>query len=108
MAVKEGGMEDCYEKGMEIINSAACLPGHIYGMRRQYGDGEDSAKGVKMYLTVSSADTFRQNLIDSAEKTAKEMGAEFTASDAEGLWKNSLRRLKRLWMEAAMLFYAIR
>lgn len=58
------------------------------------GDGDSSAKGVKMYLTVSSADTFRQSLIDTAEKTAKEMGAEFTASDAEGSLEKQLAQIK--------------
>ena len=58
------------------------------------GDRDTSAKGVKMYLTVSSADTFRQILIDAAEKTAKEMGVEFTASDAEGSLEKQLVQIK--------------
>ena len=56
--------------------------------------GEDSAKGVKMYLTVASSDTFRQSLIDTAEKTAQEMGAEFTATDAEGSLEKQLAQIK--------------
>lgn len=42
----------------------------------------ESAKGLKMYMTVSIGDTFRVALMEEAEKTAKEMGAEITLVDA--------------------------
>ena len=55
---------------------------------------DDSAKGVKMYLTVASYDTFRESLINAAEKTAQEMGAEFVANDAEGSLEKQLAQIK--------------
>lgn len=82
------------KKVWKLLTALLVCLGIFTGCAGNTGDGEDSAKGVKMYLTVSSADTFRQNLIDSAEKTAKEMGAEFTASDAEGSLEKQLAQIK--------------
>ncbi len=70
-----------------------CL-GILTGCTGNTGGEDDSAKGIKMYLTVSSADTFRQTLIDTAEKTATEMGAEFAANDAEGSLEKQLAQIK--------------
>ncbi len=57
-------------------------------------DGSESAAGVKMYLTVSSADTFRQTIIDAADKCAKDAGAELTVKDAEGSLESQLAHIK--------------
>lgn len=54
----------------------------------------DSAKGVKMYMTVSSSDTFRQNLMDEAKKVAEEMGAEIKQVDAEGSLENQMAQIR--------------
>ncbi|MCD7825205.1 MAG: sugar ABC transporter substrate-binding protein [Clostridiaceae bacterium] len=51
---------------------------------------EESADGVKMYMIVSTADTFRQNLMDAAEAKAEAMGAEITIKDAEGSLENQI------------------
>lgn len=58
------------------------------------GGDDSSATGIKMYLTVSAADTFRQMLIDTAVETAEEMGAELVANDAEGSLENQLAQIK--------------
>lgn len=58
------------------------------------GDGEESAKGIKMYMTVSTADTFRQNLMDAAQAKAESMGAELTTNDAEGSLENQISQIE--------------
>lgn len=58
------------------------------------GADDESASGIKMYLTVSSADTFRQALIDTAKETAEKMGAEFVAKDAEGSLENQIAQIQ--------------
>lgn len=59
------------------------------------GSSDDSsAEGVKMYMTVSNADTFRQNLMDAAEKQAEKMGAELTTKDAEGSLENQIAQIE--------------
>lgn len=55
---------------------------------------DSSAKGIKMYLTLCSVDTFRQMLIDAAQETAEEMGAEFVAKDAENSLENQLEQIR--------------
>lgn len=57
-------------------------------------DKQESAKGVKMYLTVSSADTFRQALMDTAKEKAEAIGAEITLKDAEGSLENQLSQIQ--------------
>lgn len=47
-----------------------------------------------MYMTVSNADTFRQNLMDAAEKQAEKMGAELTTKDAEGSLENQIAQIE--------------
>lgn len=56
--------------------------------------GEVSGKGVKMYLTVSSADAFRTSLIEQAKKTAEEIGATLDVHDAEGSLENQLAQIR--------------
>lgn len=58
------------------------------------GEKQESAKGVKMYLTVSAADTFRQALMDVAKEKAEEMGAEITLKDAEGSLENQMTQIQ--------------
>ena len=59
------------------------------------GSSEDiSANGIKMYMTVSSSDTFRQNLMDEAKKLAEEMGAEIKLVDAEGSLENQMAQIR--------------
>lgn len=54
----------------------------------------ENASGIKMYLTVSTADTFRQTIIDSAKKHASEAGAELVVKDAEGSLENQLAHIE--------------
>ena len=59
------------------------------------GSGDDGkADCVKMYLTVSTADTFRQLIIDTAKQQAQKIGAEIEVKDAEGSLENQLSHIK--------------
>ena len=40
------------------------------------GDTAVNGKGVRIYVSLSQADTFRNTLIDAAKKTAEASGAE--------------------------------
>lgn len=56
---------------------------------------EESAKGIKMFMTASSADTFRQELMDIAKQKAEEMGAELIYEDAENSLEKQLAQIER-------------
>lgn len=61
---------------------------------KKSSDGEVSGDGVKMYMTVSVGDTFRNSLMETAKKTAEEMGATLDTHDAEGSLENQLAQIK--------------
>lgn len=66
----------------------------------------ENASGIKMYLTVSTADNFSvKTIIDSAKKHASEAGAELVVKDAEGSLENQLAHLEEAVMADMMLFY---
>ena len=75
-----------------IASLLLCI-GMLAGCGNSAGSSEDAA-GVKMYLTISSADTFRQTIIDAADKCAKDAGAELTVKDAEGSLESQLAHIK--------------
>lgn len=56
---------------------------------------EESADGIKMFMTVSTADTFRQMLMDTAKEKAESMGAELTFEDAENSLENQLAQIEK-------------
>lgn len=82
------------KKTIKLVTALVLCLSLITGCSGGGGTQDESAAGVKMYLTVSSADTFRQSLIDTAKETAEKMGAEFTAKDAEGSLENQLAQIK--------------
>lgn len=53
-----------------------------------------SGKGLKMYMTVSIADTFRTALMETAKETAEKMGASMELRDAENSLENQLAQIK--------------
>lgn len=55
---------------------------------------EVSGKGLKMYMTVSVGDTFRNALMETAKETAESMGATLELRDAEGSLENQLEQIK--------------
>jgi len=82
------------KKIYKIMTAMAVCASLLCGCAATAGADDESANGIKMYLTVSSADTFRQALIDTAKETAEKMGAEFVAKDAEGSLENQLAQIK--------------
>lgn len=58
------------------------------------GTQDPSAKGVKMYMTVSSSDTFRQALMDKSKEVAEQMGAEIKLVDAGGSLETQMEQIR--------------
>lgn len=57
--------------------------------------GSVNGKGVRILLTLSSADTFRTVLVNQAQKTAEENGATLDVFDAEGDLENQVAHIKK-------------
>lgn len=60
----------------------------------EVNEEEISADGIKMYMTVSSGDTFRNALMDTAKQTAEAMGATLDTHDAEGSLEKQLEQIQ--------------
>lgn len=58
------------------------------------GEGDISADGVRMYMTVSIGDTFRNALMDTAKETAEKMGGTIELRDAEGSLELQLQQIQ--------------
>lgn len=58
------------------------------------GSEDESASGIKMFMTVSTADTFRQSLMEAAKAKAASMGAELTTADAENSLENQISQIE--------------
>lgn len=54
-----------------------------------------NGKGVKIYVSLSQADAFRNTLIDAAKKTAEASGAEIVVYDAENSIENQVAQIKQ-------------
>lgn len=82
-------------RGIVSLLLCVCMLSGCAGGSTGSGDGSDEkADGIKMYLTVSTADTFRQTIIDAAQKEADKVGAELVVKDAEGSLENQLAHIK--------------
>lgn len=57
--------------------------------------GSVNGKGVRILLTLSSADTFRTVLVNQAQKTAEENGATLDVFDAGGDLENQIEHIKK-------------
>lgn len=75
---------------MTVLALALCILGGCEGN----GENDTSAKGIKMYMTVSTADTFRQNVMNAAQSKAEAMGAEITIKDAENSLENQIAHIE--------------
>lgn len=57
--------------------------------------GSKSGNGnIRMFLTVSQADTFRTSLIEAAKAEAEGIGAEFVVEDAGGVLETQVSQIK--------------
>lgn len=75
---------------MTVLALALCILGGCEGNT----ENDASAKGIKMYMTVSTADTFRQNVMDAAQAKAEAMGAEITLKDADNSLENQIAQIE--------------
>lgn len=81
------------KKLCSIVLTLALCTGIFSGCQNNSATDE-SAQGIKMYMTVSSSDTFRQNLMDEAKRVAEEMGAEIKLTDAEGSLEKQMAQIR--------------
>lgn len=61
---------------------------------KKEGKEDISADGVRMYMTVSSGDTFRDALMDAAKETAEKMGGTIELRDAGGSLEIQLQQIQ--------------
>lgn len=55
--------------------------------------------GVKIYLTLSQADTFKTSLVNAAKATAENLGAQIVAEDANGVLETQVSHIKQAVQE---------
>lgn len=56
---------------------------------------KDTGKSMKMFLTISKMDTFRQTLADGASKEAAERGISLEVADALGVVENQVEQIQK-------------
>lgn len=61
--------------------------------------GTGNGNGIRIYLTVAQADTFRASLIEAAKKEAGNMGVELVTEDAEGVLETQVAQIKKAVQE---------
>lgn len=54
-----------------------------------------NGKGVRIYLTLSESDTFRESLVEAAKKNAEENGATLDVYNAEGSIEKQVEQMKQ-------------
>lgn len=60
------------------------------------GDGKTvNGEGVRIYVSLSQADTFRNTLLEQATQTAEKAGAEIVIYDAENSVENQVAQIKQ-------------
>lgn len=75
---------------MAILN-ITCLGGCQSGTSGTQVDGT----GVRIYVSLSVADTFRNTLVESARQTAEAAGAELVVYEAENSIENQVAQIKQ-------------
>lgn len=58
-------------------------------------ESESSKKGMKMLMTISQMDTFRQTLADGAKQAAQQQGIELEVVDALGVVENQVDQIQK-------------
>lgn len=61
----------------------------------QAASGNTDGKGVRILLSLSTPDTFRNTLVAQAQKTAEECGATLDVFDAENNLENQVEHIKK-------------
>lgn len=81
-------MKKIVSMALIVVMCLECLCG--CGSQQSVADG----KGIKIYLSLSEPDTFRNALVAAAEQTAEECGATLDAHDAENTIENQVIQIK--------------
>ncbi|MDE7310822.1 MAG: sugar ABC transporter substrate-binding protein [Eubacterium sp.] len=56
---------------------------------------EDAQKDMKMLITISEMDTFRQTLADAAQQAAQQQGISLEVMDAQGVVENQVDQIQK-------------
>lgn len=65
------------------------------GCRSSEAAASADGSGVRIYVSLSSADTFRTTLIETAKQTAEANGAEITVYEADNSIENQVAQIKQ-------------
>ncbi len=58
-------------------------------------DSIEDGSGIKIYLTVSKADTFKTSLVNAAREEAERLGAQIVTEDAQGVMETQVAQIKK-------------
>ena len=72
------------------VLAAACLVGCGTS-----GNGSAKSSGVKMFLSLSQSDDFRNSIVDQAKQTAQEKGATLEVADEQNSIENQVEDIKK-------------
>ena len=70
------------------------ITGVLSGCGQSKGNDRSNGSGIKVMLTLSQADTFRNILVEAAQKAAKENGVQLDVKQAESSLENQVKQVK--------------
>ena len=70
------------------------ITGALSGCGQSKGSDSSNGSGIKVMLTLSQADTFRNTLVEAAKKAAKENGVQLDVKQAESSLENQVKQVK--------------
>lgn len=83
------------KKLISTIMCLALLVGCLAGCGGNTQTGAADGKGLKMLLSLSQADTFRNVLVAQAQQTAEKCGVQLDVLDADNSIENQVEHIKK-------------